>query len=130
MDIKNAYNVHTGLLPLWGGSDILYHTLKNKALEQGLTFHKMTERFDYGPILSKITYPVFPQDTILDLYERVTLICPYFVASSIKLLQSIGLRKSKQCVEDKPTFYLRGKIAPEDKANYLLMKTKLRKKFC
>lgn len=127
--IENSYNVHTGLLPLWGGSDILYHTLKRKARMQGLTFHKMSERFDYGPIVSKITYPVFPEDTILDLYERLALICPYFVASSIRLLQSIGIQKSNQCIKKKPTFYRRGNIAPEDIAEYLHTKAKLRKTF-
>ena len=29
-NIENAYNVHTGLLPSWGGVDILYHTIKDR----------------------------------------------------------------------------------------------------
>ena len=40
INIKNAYNVHTGLLPMWAGTDILYHSIYSDDInEQGLTFH-------------------------------------------------------------------------------------------
>ena len=41
LNIENSFNVHTGLLPEWGGVDILYHTLRENYFEQGLTFHQI-----------------------------------------------------------------------------------------
>ena len=42
--------------------------------ERGLTFYKMSHQFDNGPIISKMTYPEFSKDTILDLSERLLTI--------------------------------------------------------
>ena len=66
LNLDKAFNVHTGLLPRWGGVDILYHTLKEKSKEQGLTFHRMTDKFDDGQVISKMTYPVYENDTMVD----------------------------------------------------------------
>ena len=52
--IKNndkCFNLHTGLLPDYGGCDIFLHTLINKETCQGLTFHKITDKFDFGPVI-------------------------------------------------------------------------------
>jgi folate-dependent phosphoribosylglycinamide formyltransferase PurN len=86
VDIRNAYNLHTGLLPHYGGVDILHHTPENGDREQGLTFHAMSDRFDGGPIISTITCPVLPSDGIIELYERMLAVAPHFVRSSLALL--------------------------------------------
>lgn len=121
--IKNpidCYNVHTGLLPEYGGCNILSHTLANNAREQGLTFHKMTDELDYGPIISKITYPVFDGDRVSDLYERQLQVAPSFVLSSLKLLQSID---ANNCVSIKPNLYKRADFVL-DKEDYEKMQGK------
>ena len=87
---NDAYNLHTGLLPLYGGCSILYHTIKNREPEQGLTLHKMTENFDEGGIVSKITYPVLPEDNVGDLYLRMCSIAPKFLSNALQLLPTIG----------------------------------------
>lgn len=116
--VDRAFNVHTGILPDWGGTDILYHTLKNKAKEQGLTFHAITDQLDYGPIVSKITYPVFKDDSMIDLYQRLAIICPHFVLSSLRLLESIGIERARECYQEKPTIYRRGSVSQEDLEEY------------
>ena len=119
INFENAYNVHTGILPLWAGRDLMYHTLKEKEVEQGLTFHKMTVKYDYGPIISKITYPVFEQDTVLDLYERQATVAPHFVLSSLNLLQTIGIENVVKCYQEKPrVFYKRKNIVEKDLIEY------------
>lgn len=85
IDVRNAYNLHTGLLPLYGGCSILYHTIKNKDVEQGLTFHKMTQNFDDGEIISKMSYPVLPTDKVEDLYMRMCSIAPKFLSNALSL---------------------------------------------
>ena len=112
LNLENAFNVHTGLLPEWGGTDILYHTLKENSKEQGLTFHKMTEIFDKGPIISKMTYPVFKEDTMVELYGRLIQIAPAFVLGSLKLLEFIPT--VDECYAETPQMYKRGNIDETD----------------
>lgn len=87
---KDAYNLHTGLLPKYGGCSILYHTIKNDEEEQGLTLHKMTEDFDEGGIISKMSYAVLPEDTVADLYTRLCIIAPKFLSNALSLLSYEG----------------------------------------
>jgi len=118
-NLEKAFNVHTGLLPLWGGQDILYHTLKELPKEQGLTFHKMTDQYDYGNIISKITYPVYKTDTMVDLYTRMTSLFPAFVLSSLKLLADpLELLQIDNCPLQKPRLFRRGQILQEDLEDY------------
>lgn len=104
--VKDAYNLHTGLLPNYGGCSILYHTIKNGETEQGLTFHKMGESFDEGAIISKITYPVLPTDKVADLYIRMCTIAPKFLLNALQILNIEGEVK-------KPTLYKRDSIPME-----------------
>tara|TARA_R100000008_G_scaffold67410_1_gene44468 strand:- start:4727 stop:5335 length:609 start_codon:yes stop_codon:yes gene_type:complete len=120
LDHHNAYNVHTGLLPYWGGRDLLYHTLREKETEQGLTFHKMTGELDYGPIISKMTYPVLPEDSVLELYERQAIIMPGFLCSSLELLQKLGPENASKCYAKKPRIFRKKKnIRKEDLDEYI-----------
>lgn len=118
-DWQNCYNVHPGLLPEYGGCDILHHTVVNKDTQQGLTFQKTEADWDSGPIISKIGYTVLPTDTVMDLYTRTLSIYPAFVLSALKLLTSLppgfvdGLPKAPT-----PCIYRRGKIADAHKQMY------------
>ena len=106
-NFNGAYNLHTGLLPAYGGCDILHHTLENNESEQGLTFHAMSESLDAGPIFSTVTYPVLPKDGIVDLYMRMLAIAPMFVLASLALLPlvPIGFVAAKE-----PNIYKRGDV--------------------
>jgi len=114
-DTENAYNLHTGLLPKYGGTNILDYAIKNKELEQGLTFHKMTKSLDYGPIISKITYPILPNEKAVDLYGKVLLIGPDFLESSLKLLESMTTEQVEKCHKEKPTLHKRGEFKISNK---------------
>jgi len=122
LNVEKSFNIHTGLLPKWGGCDILYHTIKDRSdnytFEQGMTFHKMTNKFDYGPIISKITYPVFESDTMEDLYNKIEACLPSFSLSSIKLLETINENKINECYSEKPRIFKRGEINPADSKMY------------
>ena len=84
-----TFNLHTGLLPDYGGRDILRHTLSEKQNEQGLTFHLISSEYDSGQIISKITYPVIDGDTEKHLYQKQCLIAPDFVVSCLHLIKSM-----------------------------------------
>jgi hypothetical protein len=124
---ENSYNVHTGLLPEWGGCDIIYHTLKSKANEQGLTFHQMSKNFDEGSIISKITYPIFSNDTMENLYDRNIRITPYFVLNSLKLLETLPNELEIPLL--KPKLYKRGEILTKDLKEYKNFPKKIKNKY-
>jgi len=113
-----AFNLHTGLLPNWGGCDILYHTLREGAVEQGLTFHRIVDGFDRGPILTKITYPVFLDDTMVDLYRRMVGIAPEFVCQAVRLVELIGMDQTHYCHAEVPRVFKRGAISKWDRETY------------
>jgi hypothetical protein len=113
-----AYDVHTGLLPRWGGNDILYHTLRQGANEQGLTFCQISDRQGCGYIISKITYPVRASDTMVDLYERVARIAPLFVVTALSLLELLGLDLRSGAMPAPPVMFHRGDIQPGDRGIY------------
>jgi hypothetical protein len=123
-NLENAYNLHTGLLPEYGGCNILYHVLKNKEKETGLTFHKMTEDFDFGEIVSKITCPVLSGDSILELYRRISKLAPAFALSAITVLPTVGEKK-------KPVLYLRKDIdQKESEENVETISSYLKQRSC
>lgn len=128
-DIDNAFNVHTGLLPMWGGTDILYHTLKEGVVEQGLTFHKMSKDYDYGPIVSKQSYPVTSEETVIDLFDRMHRCCPEFTLASVKLLESLTEEQVNQLPKIRPRLFKRGMVQPEDLQDYKETLPKLRQKY-
>ena len=109
-DTDKSFNVHTGLLPEYGGTNILDYAILNKSVEQGLTFHKMTEKLDYGPIISKITYPILDGDTSFDLYKRLITIGPNFVLSAVKMLENLSEEEVNECFCAEPTIYKRGEF--------------------
>lgn len=108
--LENAYNLHTGLLPLYGGCDILYHTIVNKEKKQGLTFHKIGENFDEGEIISTTSYPVLESDKAVDLYKKICIIAPGFVKNCLKLLEI----STKGMPVQKPVLFKRGKYPKGD----------------
>lgn len=113
-----TFNVHTGLLPRWGGTDLLYHTIQLKEREQGLTFHLVTDEIDGGNILSKVTYPVLPKETIVDLYSRMMTVAPSFVSASLDLLAHVGMFSAFLWEKHEPRVFKRGQIDPEDREMY------------
>lgn len=129
VDCDNGFNVHTGLLPEWGGCDILYHALRMGATEQGATFHKMTDILDQGPVISKMSYPVIPGDTVLDLYARLREMLPSFVVGAIKILEHIGMKAVDYCDFDTPVMFKRGAILEEHMESYEWMGRVLRSKY-
>jgi hypothetical protein len=125
-DHENAYNMHQGILPNYGGCDMLFHALKRGERYVGLTFHKMTSIIDEGPIISTIQYPIMPNDTVLTLYDRMLTIYPLFVSACLKLLVQVGIGNIHNCQTiHNPTMYRRGQIPEEFITEYKQNKEKL-----
>ncbi len=67
---RGIINFHPGLIPEARGLDaVLWSILEDVPL--GVTAHLIDERVDAGTILLKRIIPIYPDDTLLDLTERV-----------------------------------------------------------
>jgi phosphoribosylglycinamide formyltransferase-1 len=69
-------NIHPALLPKYGGKgfygDVVHQAvLNNKETESGLTIHEVTKDVDGGPIVFQIKCPVYLEDTVDTLRDRV-----------------------------------------------------------
>lgn len=69
-------NLHPALLPDFGGKGMYGHhvheaVLRSGATQTGITIHKVDEEYDRGEILFQAECPVFPDDTVERLAERI-----------------------------------------------------------
>lgn len=71
-----CYNIHPALLPAYGGHGMYGHHIHEAVVaadeaESGLTIHRVTERYDEGPILFQMRTPLRPGDTAESLGARI-----------------------------------------------------------
>tara|TARA_R110000772_G_scaffold47928_9_gene109360 strand:+ start:1000 stop:1581 length:582 start_codon:yes stop_codon:yes gene_type:complete len=69
-------NIHPALLPKYGGKGMYgdhvhQAVLDAKETESGATVHYVTDGIDEGPVIKQHVVPVFPDDTVATLRERV-----------------------------------------------------------
>ena len=68
---KGILNVHPSLLPLYRGSTPVQTAILNGDKTTGVTFIKLDEQTDHGPIISQISEPIHEDDTAETLYQRL-----------------------------------------------------------
>lgn len=73
---SRCYNIHPALLPAYGGHGMYGHHIHEAVVaagepESGLSIHRVTERYDEGPILFQMRTPVRPSDTPEELAARI-----------------------------------------------------------
>jgi len=68
----DAVNLHGSLLPKYRGRATAFWPLFYGDDQTGVTAHRMTERFDGGPILTQQTFPLKDADTVDSVYRKLT----------------------------------------------------------
>jgi methionyl-tRNA formyltransferase len=68
-----AYNMHGSLLPRYRGRVPVNWAIIQGEHETGATLHKMLEKPDAGGIVSQQAVPILPNDTALDVFNKVTV---------------------------------------------------------
>lgn len=63
-------NIHPSLLPLLRGADPIFSLLAQGGDTLGLTFHKMTEHLDEGPIVYQTRQPIMGGEAYDEVYLR------------------------------------------------------------
>ncbi|WP_430505132.1 bifunctional phosphoribosylaminoimidazolecarboxamide formyltransferase/IMP cyclohydrolase [Haloparvum sp. PAK95] len=70
-DAPTTLNVHPSLLPAFPGTDAHEQVLESGARTSGCTVHVVTEEVDGGPIVTQEPVPVYEDDDVDALKERV-----------------------------------------------------------
>lgn len=65
-------NIHPSLLPKYRGLHTHQRAIENKDTEHGVSVHYVTPELDGGPVIVQSRVPVFDDDTVEDLAERVS----------------------------------------------------------
>ncbi|SEO74522.1 Formyl transferase [Halorientalis persicus] len=67
----DAVNLHGSLLPKYRGRATAFWPLFYGDARTGVTAHRMTERFDAGPILAQQAFPLDDADTVDSVYRKL-----------------------------------------------------------
>lgn len=70
-DLAPAFGMHASLLPDYSGGAPLVWAMINGESTTGITFFKMDEGVDSGPIVGQFPEPIYSHDTIATLYGRI-----------------------------------------------------------
>lgn len=66
-------NLHNAPLPMYRGVNPINWALKNGETSHGVTIHEVTPGIDDGPIVSQVTYSIWPEhDEVRDVLARAT----------------------------------------------------------
>lgn len=70
---RGALNMHGSLLPKYRGRVPVNWAIIKGETETGATLHDMTEKPDNGDIVAQQAVPILPNDTALDVFNKVTV---------------------------------------------------------
>ncbi|MES1981988.1 MAG: formyltransferase [Pseudomonadota bacterium] len=70
---RGALNMHGSLLPKYRGRVPVNWAIINGETETGATLHYMTEKPDNGAIVAQQAVPILPEDTALQVFQKVTV---------------------------------------------------------
>lgn len=118
-NINRAFNLHTGLLPEWGGAGILHHTLESGTSLQGLTLHTMTDQLDTGKIIVQCSYPVYDDDEIVDLYLKALGEAPDLLVRGLAYIITATEEQIDKLTTVCPTLYRRKDIPKDLQEEYI-----------
>lgn len=69
---RGAFNMHGSLLPKYRGRVPVNWAILHGETETGATLHKMTEKPDNGDIADQAAVPILPNDTAIEVFNKVT----------------------------------------------------------
>ena len=96
-------NLHNGPLPRYRGVSPINWALKNGERSHGVTIHEITPGVDDGPIVSQVTYSIFPEfDEVEDVYARAREFGWTLFEQTVSLLDRITPAPQD---EERATFY-------------------------
>lgn len=96
-------NLHNAPLPKYRGVRPINWALKNNEDHHGVTIHEITPGIDDGPILGKVTYPIYPEiESVKDVYNK-SLEYGFLLFKDV--ISKIDLIKPKEQDHSSATYY-------------------------
>ena len=89
-------NIHPSLLPKYSGLHTYKRAIEAGETEHGTTIHFVNEKVDGGAIVLQAKVPIFPEDNITDIEDRVKeqeirfypLVIKWFVEGRLRLIDN------------------------------------------
>ena len=89
-------NIHPSLLPKYSGLHTYQRAMEAGETEHGMTIHFVNEEVDGGAIVLQAKVPIFPEDNITDIEDRVKeqeirfypLVIKWFVEGRLRLIDN------------------------------------------
>lgn len=78
-----AINIHGSLLPKYRGASPIHAAILNGETETGITIMLMDELLDHGPILEMKSIPIEPDDTFVEVEEKLLLLAQQMIVEAI-----------------------------------------------
>jgi len=80
---KGFLNIHASLLPKWRGAAPIQRSILNNEKKTGISFMKINEKLDSGPVCNKYSIDILDQDNAETLSEKLSYL------SSEKILENV-----------------------------------------
>ena len=90
-----CYNVHASLLPRWRGASPIQQAILHGDHETGITIMQLDAGMDTGDMLTRISCPIFSDDTAERLHDRLADLAATPLLNTLDLLAS-GKAKPEQ----------------------------------
>lgn len=94
--VGKILNIHPSLLPKYSGLHTYQRAMEAGETEHGMTIHFVNEKVDGGAIVLQAKVPIFPEDNITDIEDRVKeqeirfypLVIKWFVEGRLRLIDN------------------------------------------
>lgn len=90
-------NIHPSLLPAFPGLNAQRQALDYGVRVSGCTVHFVDEGVDSGPIILQEAVPVFPDDTVESLSERILKVEHRVYPQALKMVAEGLVRPERRC---------------------------------
>ncbi|MDJ0834974.1 MAG: formyltransferase family protein [Acidobacteriota bacterium] len=84
---SGGLNIHPSMLPLLRGADPLFTVIDSEAEGFGLTFHKVVQALDAGPVYLQLPLYREPNDSYDDLYFKVLEGIYRFLPEALRMME-------------------------------------------
>lgn len=95
--VKGCINVHSSLLPKYRGAAPINWAILNGDKESGVTIMHMATELDAGDIISQVTTPIAPNETVETLHDRLADLGAQLLVETVK---DIELGKATRTAQD------------------------------
>jgi methionyl-tRNA formyltransferase len=93
---RGALNMHGSLLPKYRGRVPVNWAIIRGETETGATLHYMTEKPDNGDIVAQLAVPILPDDTAMEVFDKVTFAAELTLHSALPALLAGTAPRLKQ----------------------------------